>query len=114
MNINFTASEVEYNEAIDGEIIQVSFDEDPDQDPLNRTKCYLMISQNYEFPGKPTLEWHDGETDNGGSEVINYKLTNELFKLVTTNGLMFRIQHYCSEEILVKIQGFLHREFGNG
>ena len=55
-NINFIANEVEYTEVIDGEIVHLSFDEDPDQDPLKRTKCYLMISQNYEFPGKTTVE----------------------------------------------------------
>lgn len=70
-NINFKACEVEYNEAIDGEIIQITFDEDPEQDPFNRTKCYVMISQNYEFPGTPNVEWHDGESDDGGSEVLS-------------------------------------------
>jgi hypothetical protein len=67
-NIKFIASEVEYTEALDGEIVQLSFDEDPDQDPFNRTKYYFMISQNYEFPGKPSMEWHDGKTDNGGEK----------------------------------------------
>ena len=65
--ISFFATEVEYNEAIGGEIVQVSFDEDPEQDPFSRTKCYVMISQNYEFQVYPSLEWHDGIDDNGGA-----------------------------------------------
>ncbi len=113
-NINFTASEVEYIEAIGGEIVQVSFDEDPDQDPFNRTKCYLLISQNYEFPGKPTVEWHDGKNDDGGALVANYEFFKSIFKLTTTSNIKFEIQHNCKEETFVQIQKFLFREFGNG
>jgi hypothetical protein len=112
--INFIATEVEYTEAIDGEIVQVSFDEDPDQDPFSRTKCYLLVSQNYEFSGKPTLEWHDGRTDDGGAEVANYKFSKGLFELKTANNIKFEIQHNCKEETFIKIQQFLYREFGNG
>ena len=112
-NISFLATEVEYNEAIDGEIVQVSFDEDPDQEPFDRTKCYVMISQNYEFTGAPTLEWHDGIEDDGGSEVLSYKLTNDLFELITTDGVKFKVQLDCKGETFTKIQRFLQREFGN-
>jgi hypothetical protein len=113
-NINFIASEVEYTEAIDGEIVQFYFDEDPNQDPLNRTKCYLMVSQNYEFPGKPTVEWHDENADDGGEEVVNYLLTKNIFELTTTNNLKFKIQHNCQRETFNLIQKFLYHEFGNG
>jgi hypothetical protein len=111
--IAFKASEVLYNEAIDGEIVQVSFDEDPDQNPFNKGMCYLMISKNYEFPGSPTLEWHDGKEYDGGSEVSDYKLTSEVFELITNDGLRFSIQHDCQEKICVQIRKFLRREFGN-
>lgn len=116
--INFNAAEVEYTEAIGGEIVQIFFDEDPhpdqDQDPFNITKCYLMISQNYEFPGKPTVEWHDRKIDDGGAEVASYKFSKSLFELKTTNNIKFEIQHNCKEETFVQIQKFLYREFGNG
>ena len=111
--IAFKAGEVLYNEAIGGEIVQVSFDEDPDQNPFNKTKCYLMISQNYEFPGSPTVEWHDGKEYDGGSEVLDYKLTSKVFELITNDGLKFSIQHDCQEKIYVQIRKFLRREFGN-
>ncbi len=113
-DINFIASEVEYTEAIDGEIVQVSFDEDPDQDPFNRSKCYLLISQNYEFHGKPSVEWHDGKTDGGGAEVVSYKFTKTFLELMTDNHLKFKIEHSCSEGKFILIQKFLYREFGNG
>jgi len=112
-NINFTAIEVKYNEAIDGEIVQILFDEDPDQGPFDRTKCYVMISQNYEFPGTATVEWHDGESDDGGAEVLGYSLTSDLFELIITGGVAFRVQHDCSEDMHIKIQEFLQHEFGN-
>ena len=113
MRINFDATIVEYKEAIDGEIVQVTFDEDDTEDPFKRTKRYICISQNYEFPGKPTIEWHDGKDYDGGSEVLNYSLANNIFELVTTNGLHFRIHHNCSNEVFVNINRFLQREFGN-
>lgn len=114
-SIAFIASEVVYNEAIDGEIVQVSFDEDPDpdQDPFNRTKCYLMISQNYEFPDSLTVEWHDGKEYDGGSKVLDCKFTNEVLELTTKDGLTFSIRHDCQEEVYVQIKKFLRREFRN-
>ncbi len=112
-NIDFKASEVEYSEAIDGEIVQVSFDEDPGQGAFDRTKCYVIISQNHEFPGTPTVEWHDGETGGGGAEVQSYRLTKDLFELIITDGVKFRVKHDCKEETFVKIRAFLQHEFGN-
>ena len=112
--ITFKANDVTYNEAIDGEIIQVCFDEDPDQDPFKRNKCYLMISQNYEFGrDEPTIEWHDGNEDDGGTKVFSYSLNESLFELTTNDGVMFNIQHSCEKEILIKIQEFLKHEYGS-
>jgi hypothetical protein len=110
--IQFTASEVSYNEAIDGEIVQILFDEDPDQDPFNRKKCYVLITQNYEFPGKPTVEWHDGESDDGGAEIKDFELTNSGFELHTNAGVIFKVQHHGNSEVLKMIQSFFQREFG--
>ena len=112
MNINFDAIKVEYSEAIDGEIVQVTFDEDKTEHPFKRTKRYICISQNYEFPGKPTIEWHDGKGYDGGAEVLRCNLTNDAFELTTTNRLHFRIRHSCPNDVLVEIQKFLQREFG--
>jgi len=112
-HITFVAKEVDYLEALDGDIVQLSFDEEPGQYPFHRSKCELSISQNYEFPGKASVEWHDGEDDNGGVEVHSYRLTRDLFELGTIDGPTFTIQHRCSHEIYVQIERFLQREFGN-
>lgn len=117
MNINFKAVEVEYDEAMGGEIVCISFDEDPNDYSFNRTKRCISISQNYEFPGKPTLQWHDGEDYDGdysgGTGIKSYNLSKDLFELELTNGLSFNISHSCSNKVLVKIQRFLKHEFGN-
>jgi len=110
-HITFVANEVSYLDALDGDIVQLSFDEDPDQDPFHRIKCELSISQNYEFPGKPTVEWHDGEDYDGGVEVRRYRLTQNLFELETIDGPTFTIQHRCPHETYVQIERFLQREF---
>ena len=110
--ISFFATEVEYREAIGGDIVQVFFDEEPEQDEFDRTKCYVMISQNYEFPVSPSVEWHDGKEDNGGEEVLNYKLTNKMFELILTNNVTFKVEHDCNEKIFKKIQSFFQHEFG--
>jgi hypothetical protein len=111
MNINFKDIDVEYNEAIDGDIVEISFDEDSNEDPFNRTKCYICISQNYEFRGEPTLEWHDGKDYDGGSGIENYNLTKDIFELETTDGLSFKIYHSCPNKVLVQIQEFLDHKF---
>ena len=111
-SIQFIASEVEYNGANDGEIEQVTFDEDPDQDPFDRVKCYISISQNHEFPGKPTVEWHDGESEDGGAEITSYELTDNILIVQTNSNVTFKVQHQGDSKELKKIKSFLQREFG--
>ena len=110
--IDFTAKEVDYGEA--GEIVQISFDEDPAEDPVSRTTCYFMISQNYEFPGKPTLEWHNGIDYDAGSEIIDHTFTKGLFEVTLKNGLSFNINHHCTKSVFIKIQAFLESEYQRG
>ena len=117
--IRFTASDVTYNDAIDGEIVQVCFDEEEDEeselneDVFGRIKCYVMISQNFEFRDRPAVEWYDGRNHDGGSDVLGYKLTDTTFELLLNNGIKFIVQHRCKESALYQIRGFLQREFGN-
>lgn len=108
--IQFKAQQVEYNEAIDGEIVQISFDEDPNQDPFNRKKCYVMISQNYELPGRATVEWHDGSKEDGGATIQSYSITDSDFELTTNNGVIFKVQHEGNTNTVNRIKDFLNYE----
>ncbi len=44
MHLNFTSKITSYNEAIDGEIIQVIFEEYENEDAFNQTALYLLLS----------------------------------------------------------------------
>ena len=46
MNLEFIAKSVRYGEALGGDIVQVHFEENPDDDPLNPTSCSLCLSIN--------------------------------------------------------------------
>ena len=61
MNFQFDAKSVSYEEALGGDIVQVSFEENPDDDPLNPSSYSLCFTINYEFPlSHIDFEWCDG------------------------------------------------------
>ncbi|MFT5134365.1 MAG: hypothetical protein ACI9VI_002648 [Candidatus Azotimanducaceae bacterium] len=75
MHIVFNAQAVDYGEALDGDIIQVLFQEQPDLEIDDSKKDFTLpppvksvgFSVNYEFPPCTILvDWCDGEEDNGG------------------------------------------------
>ena len=53
MNFQFDAKSVSYEEALGGDIVQVSFEENPDDDPLNPTSCSLCLTISQKPPAKP-------------------------------------------------------------
>lgn len=68
MRLSFEAKCVDCVDAIDGGILQVTFDTlPPDNDDVERRAPYLMISRNFEFPASATVEWHDGIQYDGGA-----------------------------------------------
>jgi len=71
MNLSFHAPYVECTNALDWEIQQVLFDTiDDDADAEDRRESpYVMIGQNFEFPGPATIEWHDGKDYDGGGTI---------------------------------------------
>lgn len=42
-HIAFTSATTSYNEALDGDIVQVDFEEDPNEDPFHRTRYSLSV-----------------------------------------------------------------------
>ncbi len=116
MHLAFEAKEVTYNEALDGDIIQVSFQEFPDPDIDYSNKKFTMpppikgvsISANYEFPpGNTGVEWCDGEEYNGGEEIREATLTNTSLKMVLKNGYRFDISFKTDDITLKNIRKFL-------
>lgn len=110
MHLNFTSKITSYNEAIDGEIIQISFEENECKDPFNQTELYLLLSMSYEFsPFEPTIEWFDGSECNGGAIILNYKLTKNSLQLWLNNNLSFDISFRTNETTYKNIGAFFKR-----
>jgi len=108
MRIKFTARDVSYAEAIDGEIIQVSFEEDGDNDPIKPSKFYFHISVNYEFPPIiPSVEWFDGNESDGGANILNYKIDRNSLQLWLDNGMSFDIDFEIEEALFNDINKFI-------
>src|SRR5262245_39901795 len=78
MRLSFEAKFVDCVNALDGEILQVSFDTlPPSNDEEERCSPYAVISRNFEFPGPARAEWHDGIDYDGGAEIVNMILRRE-------------------------------------
>lgn len=115
--ISFKANKVSFQEANGGDIIQILFNEEiaenQSDDPNSISKPYFLITQDYEFPSKPTIEWFDGKDFDGGADLRGYNFTACFFEVKLSNGLMFSIEHACSQKVFNKIDTFLKNEFPN-
>ena len=110
MHLIFTSKITSYNEAIDGEIIQVIFEEYENEDAFNQTALYLLLSISYEFPPfEPTIEWFDGRECSGGADILNYKLTRNALQLWLNNGLSFDVSFKINDSTYKNIEAFLNR-----
>ncbi len=108
MHIKFTAHDVSYAEAIGGEIVQVFFEEDSDDDPFKPTKYYFHISVNYEFPPIiPSVEWFDGNESDGGANILNHKINRNSLQLWLDNGMSFDIGYEIKETLFNDLNRFI-------
>ncbi|MEW6076710.1 MAG: hypothetical protein AB1724_02740 [Thermodesulfobacteriota bacterium] len=107
MNIIFDAKEVSYDEAIDGDIVQVSFAQDDHDDILENPYKYLFISVNYEFPPfEPTFEWYDGKKYGGSDLIIDYTFQVDHLMMQLDNNLVFDISFKIGKPLFEKINQF--------
>jgi len=75
MKLSFCAKNVSYSEALDGDIVQILFEENTSEDFDDKSK-YILLSVNYEFmPCEPTIEWCDGIEHDGGAELSSYEIS---------------------------------------
>jgi len=108
MHIKFTAHDVSFREAIDGEIVQISFEEDGDDDPISPSKYYFHISVNYEFPPIiPSVGWFDGSESNGGATILNYKIDRNSIQLWLDNDMSFDIDFKIEDTLFNDIYNFI-------
>jgi hypothetical protein len=107
MKLSFEAKFVDCAEAIDGEILQVTFDTlPPDSDEVERRSPYVLISRNFEFPGPATVEWHDGRDYGGGAE-IEASLRRGRFSGTGDSDLEFDVTFRLSEGRYAKLSSYL-------
>jgi len=110
IRINFQAKRVSYSEALGGEIVQVWFEEDEEDDSLEPTYQYLLISTSYEI-GSSTAdaEWFDGIDYEGGVGVVAYNLSERKAMFRLKNGYIFEIGHKADASVLENIGSYLSR-----
>ena len=78
MTLAFKAKFVGCADAIDGEILQVSFDTKSEgQDEGERRTPCVIISRSFEFPGPATIEWRDGNDYDGGATILSMVLARD-------------------------------------
>ena len=100
MHLDFYAQEVYFADALDGEIVNVSFQEYPDPEIDYSKKHFelpasvkgVFFSVNYEYPpSQIKVDWCDGEKENGGELIKDIELTKTALKIVLSNNDSFNV-----------------------
>ena len=114
MNLSFQALYVNCSNAMDGEIQQVIFDtirDDPDAEEYIRKSPYVLISRNFEFSGESTIEWHDGNDDEGGASISSVLLESKrIFVILDKQGtieITFHLNDKQFEELKKHLRNML-------
>lgn len=112
MSFRFKSVKTTYTDALDGDIIQIDFDESLEDDPFNPKFCSLSLSVNYEFPpAKLSAEWCDGIECHGGIDVSKYRIGKG--KLHLWIGMEeIEVDFEVEESTFEKIRSLLLREWG--
>lgn len=110
MTLVFKARFVSCADAIDGEILQVSFDTMPERhDEDERRTPYVLISRNFEFPESATIEWHDGIDYDGGAEVICLTLARDRVLIKLDRELDINVSFSIGDRQFAKMSSYLKR-----
>ena len=116
MILAFAAKEVNYSEALDGDIKQVSFSEEPEPElDYSKKNCPLpppiksvIFSACYEFPPyKTTVEWCDGEDYDGGEYIKEIDLTETKLTVLLENDFTIIVNFKTDEVTFKNISDFL-------
>lgn len=106
-SLSITAASVECSEAIDWEIVRVTFDtEPPEFDEENRTEPYISLSANFEFGCDVQAEFHDG-SDYQGAMLRQVKLWRDRAFISTTSGHQFHVRFDIGNEAFRELNEYL-------
>jgi hypothetical protein len=99
MTRTFIAQAVDVSEMMDGDIVQVLFALRPEEARLyDGEDPYISISVNYEFDGRPQVEWHEGCGGRGGLAVESLVLHRDRVIVEAGRGTRLDIGFSLSDE----------------
>jgi len=114
MTIAFKTKYNDCADAIDGEILQITFDSVTEsQDWKHRKDPFLLIGQNFKIPGLPAIEWHDGNDYDGKAEVQKLSLSQTNLNIDTDRDIDFSLTLFVLDKEFPLLSDFLKRIFGN-
>ena len=97
MTIEFEAPYVSCSQGNGGEIVQVTFDSVELRDEEDRRTPYVALSQCFEFPGPPSLEWYDGR-DYRGAGIRSIVLSRNAVRIRANDSTDFAIAYDVAED----------------
>ena len=110
MSLTFEATAVSCDDAIDGEILQVSFDTLlANQDEEDRRTPYVLIMRNFEFPGSATIEWHDGKDYDGGADIVSVTLNRSRISIRLRRATDITVTFRIADEKFAQLTSYLTR-----
>lgn len=113
MTLRFEAEVVRCAEAIGGDILQVKFDSEDQEDKDGRRNPYVLIGQCFEFPGPPTIEWHDGTDYDGGANLRSIVLRRNAVEIITNSGFGFDIRFSLTNARYEELAALIRKIFPN-
>jgi len=110
MTLAFKARFVSCADAIDGDLLQVTFDTKPrNEDEDGRCTPYVLLSCNFEFPGPSTIEWHDGTDYDGGAKIIALILTRDRVLIKLDQDLDIDVSFRIGDRRFAKLSSCLKK-----
>lgn len=105
--IQFTATTVECSEAIDWEIVQITFStEGTGLGEADLAALYLVISANFEVCDEVQVEFHD-EVGGGGDSLEKIDLWRNRVRVISGSGYEFEIDFALSDDAFAKLREYL-------
>ena len=105
--IEFTATKVNCFEALDWEIVQVTFGTaESGIEEADRTSPYLLINVNFEFGSEVGMEFYDGE-DYQGDALAHLALWRNRVIATSKGGCEFDICLHLSDTAFAELREYL-------